>query len=57
VFHGAYAVGLDRGMATLDRVRLANAAAAVVAATPTGQSRIPSMTAVGQMLESVPELG
>jgi sulfofructose kinase len=50
VFHGAYAVGLDRGMPTLDRVRLANAAAAIVAATPTGASRIPHMPAVDELL-------
>jgi sulfofructose kinase len=54
VFHGAYAVGLERGLGTLERVRLANAAAAIVAATPNGQPRIPSMAAVGRLMEPAP---
>jgi len=50
VFHGAYAVGLDRGLATIARIRLANAAAAIVAATPSGTSRIPRGDAVADLL-------
>ncbi|MBK9739078.1 MAG: permease [Actinobacteria bacterium] len=49
-FHGAYAVGLARGLALVDRVRLANAAAAVVAATPAGQRRTPTMAAVTALM-------
>jgi sulfofructose kinase len=51
VFHGAYAVGLDRGLATVARVRLANAAAAIVASTPMGSSRIPNSDAVVGLLQ------
>lgn len=51
VFHGAYAVGLDRGLASVARVRLANAAAAIVAATPTGKSRIPHSDDVVRLLD------
>jgi sulfofructose kinase len=51
VFHGAYAVGLDRGLASVARVRLANAAAAIVAATPTGHSRIPNGDDVVRLLD------
>jgi sugar/nucleoside kinase (ribokinase family) len=50
VFHGAYGVGLDRGLGTLDRVRLANAAAAIVAATPSGHPRRPTPTAVDELV-------
>jgi hypothetical protein len=39
-------VGLSRGLSTIDRIRLANAAAAVVAAAAPGDSRIPTMAKV-----------
>lgn len=51
-FHGAYAVGLALGLDTLGRVRLANAAAAVVAATPSGEPRTPSTAAVAALMQS-----
>jgi sulfofructose kinase len=50
VFHGAYGVGLARGLGTVERVRLANAAAAIVAATPSGRPRTPTMAAVEELV-------
>ena len=49
-FHGAYAVGLVDGREILDRVRLANAAAAVVASRDTPDSRVPSRAEVESLL-------
>jgi len=51
-FHGAYAVGLSRGLSTIDRLRLANAAAAVVAAMPPGQRRTPTMASVDALMST-----
>lgn len=53
VFHGAYAFGLLTEQSAADRVRLASAAAAVVAALPTGARRVPDMTAVDRLMVAV----
>lgn len=50
VFHGAYGAGLDRGLGTIDRVRFANAAAAIVAAIPADHPRQPSRAAVEDLM-------
>lgn len=50
VFHGAYAVGLLTEQSAVDRVRRASAAAAVVAALPSGVRRVPSLEAVAALM-------
>ncbi len=50
VFHGAYAFGLLTEQPAAVRVRLASAAAAVVAALPSGARRVPDMTAVDRLM-------
>ena len=51
-FHGAYAWSLARGDAVTERVRVASAAAAVIAELPTGARRVPSIDQILQLLES-----
>lgn len=51
-FHGAYAWSLARGDAVTERVRVASAAAAVIAELPTGAQRVPSIDQIVQLLES-----
>lgn len=50
VFHGAYAWGLLHGADLIARVRFASAAAAIVAARPTGQPRVPNYDEVTHLL-------
>jgi sugar/nucleoside kinase (ribokinase family) len=50
VFHGAYALGLARGMGVVDRLRLAAAAAAIKATEPGGQAGIPDWATVSAFL-------
>lgn len=52
VFHGAYAFGLARGMALLERVRLASAAAALKATRRGGQTGIPGAREVRAFLNA-----
>ena len=49
-FHGAYAWSLTRGDAVPERVRIASAAAAVVAGLPTGARRVPTIEQVTHVL-------
>lgn len=49
-FHGAYAWGLARGDDLVTRVEIASAAAAVVAALGPGAKRVPSRSAIEQLL-------
>ncbi|HEV8024136.1 MAG TPA: PfkB family carbohydrate kinase, partial [Candidatus Nanopelagicales bacterium] len=49
-FHGAYAWGFTRGADLATRVQIASAAAAVVAALPPETKRVPTRTAVEQLL-------
>lgn len=49
-FHGAYAWALTRGEDLMDRVEIASAAAAVVAALPPEAKRVPSREAIEQLL-------
>ena len=49
-FHGAYAWSLTRGDTVLERVRIASAAAAVVAALPTGARRVPTVEQITHLL-------
>lgn len=50
VFHGAYAFALARGFDTVDRVRLAAAAAAIKATQPGGQAGIPDWSRLAAFL-------
>ena len=49
-FHGAYAWSLARGDSALERVRIASAAAAVLAGLPTGAHRVPTIEQVTHVL-------
>jgi sulfofructose kinase len=50
VFHGAYAVALDRGMLLGERLRYASAAAACVAALTEDRDRIPDVGVMADLL-------
>lgn len=52
VFHGAYAAALLQGLSVRDRLRLASAAAACVAALPEDAERIPDPRRVDELLNS-----
>lgn len=51
VFHGAYALGLARGMGVPERMRLAAATAAIKATKPGGQAGIPDWSTVAAFLQ------
>jgi sugar/nucleoside kinase (ribokinase family) len=50
VFHGAYALGLARGMGVTARLRLASATAAIKSTKPGGQAGIPDWKTVAAFL-------
>jgi sulfofructose kinase len=50
VFHGAYAVGLARGLDTCDRVRFAAAAGAICATGRGGRGRLPTEPDVAELI-------
>jgi sulfofructose kinase len=50
VFHGAYALGMARGMGVTARLRLASATAAIKATKPGGQAGIPDWMTVAAFL-------
>ncbi|MFM7147505.1 MAG: PfkB family carbohydrate kinase [Actinomycetales bacterium] len=52
VFHGAYAVALDRGLPLGHRLRYASAAAASVAALTEDRDRIPDVRVIAELLGS-----
>ncbi len=51
-FHGTYAWSITRGDDLEQRVRLASAAAAVIAALPAGEARVPTVDAMEHFLDT-----